>query len=299
MKEQTLATRRRGVLRRNLSGWLLMLPGLILFGFFVWEPLLESIRLSLYQTQGVNLVKFVGFENYLKVFRNPDFLPALRNTFLYTFYSLLIGFLVPMVIALLINEAVRMKGLFRVAVYFPNIMPGLAAVFAWLFIFRPTGTGALNSVLHLFGAAPQPWLQDPKLTIPLIIITLTWKGAGATALIYLAGISGINRELYEAATIDGAQIFARVRYITLPGIWNLARTMLVLQIIAVFQIFYEPLVLTDGGPNNASITLMQLVYSYAFDHFKYSSASALSVVVFAILLVLTFLQGRIGKERED
>lgn len=290
---------KRGKFKSNISGWLLMLPSLVLFGFFVWEPLLESIRLSLFQTKNMQLIKFAGFQNYIDVFKNPDFLPAVRNTFLYTLYSLIIGFFAPMIIALLINETLRMKGFFRVSVYFPNIMPGLATVFMWLYIFRPGDTGALNLLLSHIGIGPQPWLDNPLLTIPLIIVTLTWKGAGATALIYLAGITGINRDLYEAATIDGAGIWNRIRFITLPGIFNLARTMLILQIIAVFQIFYEPLVLTNGGPNNASISLMQLVYRYAFEKFNYSRASALSVIIFVILMILTFLQGKLTKERED
>lgn len=298
MKKQA-NTLTRGRLKNDFSGWLLMLPSLVLFAFFVWEPLGESIRLSLFQTRNMQLINFAGFTNYLRVFNHPDFLPAIKNTFVYTIYSLLIGFFFPMIIALLINEAVRMKGFFRVSTYFPNIMPGLATVFMWLFIFRPGQTGALNILISKLGINPQSWLDNPQMTIPLIIITLTWKGAGATALIYLAGITGISKELYEAATIDGAKIWERVRHITLPGIFNLARTMLILQIIAVFQIFYEPLVLTNGGPNNASVSLMQLVYTYAFEKFDYSKASALSVIIFVILLALTFLQGKVTKERED
>lgn len=285
-------------LKRNFSGWGLMLPSLVLFAFFLWLPLAESLRLSVYHTRGMTTEKFVLFQNYISVFKSPDFLPALKNTFTYTLFSLIIGFFIPIIMALFINETVRAKGIFRVSTYTPNIVPGLATTFMWLYIFSPSQTGALNLLVKLFGLPASQWLGDPHLTIVLIVITLTWKGAGATALIYLAGISSISREQFEAAVIDGAGIFARVRYITAPGIYNLARTLLILQIISVFQIMYEPLVMTNGGPNDASISLMQLVYRYAFDKFQYDKASAVSAIIFALLLILTFAHNKLIKEKE-
>jgi multiple sugar transport system permease protein len=283
---------------RNLSGWLIMLPSVILFVFFMWEPLIESIRLSLYQAQGMRLVKFIGLKNYTDVFQHPDFMPAMRNTFAYTFWSLGIGFMVPIVLAVFINEIRRGKSFFKLSVYMPNIVPGLAMVLMWRFIFRPGGTGVLNILLGKMGVAPQLWLTNPHWTIPLIVITLTWKGAGATTLLYIAGLQGIDPELYEAAIIDGAGLWKRIRYITLPNIYNLARTLLILQILAVFQILYEPLVMTNGGPNNASISIMQLVFKFAFERFDYPKAASVSVIISIILMILTVLYFRINKRKE-
>jgi multiple sugar transport system permease protein len=285
--------------RKDLTGWLIMLPTILLFAFFVWEPLLESVRLSMYTAKGIRLEAFVGFENYIRVLKHPDFLSAFTNTFKYIAWSLIIGFFVPIFIAVLISETVHLKSFFRVGVYFPNVVPGLATVLMWGYFFRPGNTGVLNILLHKIGIASQIWLTNPLLTIPLIVITMTWKGAGSTSLIYMAGISNINPELYEAATIDGAGILQRMRFITLPSIFSLGKTLLILQIIAVFQILYEPLVMTNGGPNNASISIMQLVYNYAFRDFNYPMAAALSVMICIVLVALSGLYFKLTASKED
>jgi len=290
--------KKHGFKRKDLAGWLIMLPTLILFAFFVWEPLLESVRLSLYKANGIRLEKFIGLDNYIQVLRHPDFLASFKNTFSYILWSLIIGFLVPIIIALLITETVHLKSFFKVGVYFPNIMPGMAMVMMWGFFFRPGKTGVLNILLAKIGLDPMVWLTNPKLTIPLIVLTMTWKGAGATSLIYMAGINSINSELYEAATLDGAGILQRIRYITLPNIFSLGKTLLILQIIAVFQILYEPLVMTNGGPNNASISVMQLVYNYAFRDFNYPAAAALSVMMCIVLIILSGLYFKFTKSKE-
>ena len=285
-------------LHNTISAWLIMLPGLVLFAFFVWEPLLESIRLSLYTAKGINLIDFVGLKNYDSVIHHPDFLPAIRNTFLYTFWSILIGFLIPILMATLITETVHMKSFFRVGVYFPNIMPGLATVMMWVYLFRPGKTGVFNILMSTIGISPFDWLANPAWTIPLIVVTMTWKSAGSTALIYMAGMSSINPELYEAATIDGASPWNRFCHISLPSIFGLGKTLLILQLISVFQILYEPLVMTNGGPNNASISVMQLVFRYAFEDFNYPMAASLSVIICIILVFLTAIYFKVTKEKE-
>lgn len=276
-----------------------MFPTLILFAFFVWVPLIGSVRLSLYNAQGIRLQEFVGFENYIRVFKHPDFLAAFRNTFVYIFWSLILGFWVPIIMAALISEVANFKNAFRVGVYFPNIIPGLATSLIWGFFFRPGPTGVLNILLGKIGINPLVWLTNPRLTIPLIVLTMTWKSAGSTALIYMAGMSNISSDLYEAATIDGATPFKRFLHITMPSILSLGKTLLILQIIAVFQILYEPLILTNGGPNNASISIMQLVYNYAFRDFKYPMAASLSVLICIVLVILTVVYFRITKTSND
>ncbi len=290
--------KRNAIIRRDVAGWLIMLPTIILFAFFVWEPLLESVRLSLYTAKGIRLQEFVGIDNYLQVLKHPDFMHALTNTFKYILWSLIIGFVAPIIIAILITETVHLKGLFKIGVYFPNIMPGMAMVMMLSYFFRPGNTGVLNILLSKIGVEPMMWLTNPKLTIPLIVITLTWRGAGATAFLYIAGINGISSELYEAATLDGAGIRQRIRYITLPNIFSLGKTLLILQIIAVFQILYEPLVMTNGGPNNASISIMQLVYNYAFRDFNYPAAASLSVMMCIVLIILSGLYFKITKSKD-
>ncbi len=291
--------KRKSFKKRDLLGWLVMLPTLLLFAFYVWEPLLENVRLSMFSAIRYELQEFVAFDNYIKVINNPDFIAAFKNTFSYTLWSLVIGFLVPIALGILISETVRFKGLFRVGIYFPNIVPGLATVWIWSFFFNPGKTGVLNIILSKFGIDPQLWLTNPHWTIPLIIITLTWKSAGATALIYMANISGISPDLYEAATIDGAGIRQRIRHITLPSVFSLAKTLLLLQIISVFQILYEPMVMTNGGPNNASISLMMLMYRYAFRDFDFPAGAALSVMICIVLIILSGIYTAATKKKED
>ncbi len=285
--------------RRDLAGWLIMLPSILLFTFFVWEPLLENIRLSFSTAKMYTVTGFAGLSNYIAVINDVDFKAAFFNTFKYTFWSLLIGFCVPIIMGILISETVHLKGLFRVGVYFPNIMPTLATIWIWNYFFLPGPTGVLNIILGKFGIEPSVWLNNPKWTIPLIIIIMTWKSAGSTALIYMASISGISPDLYEAATIDGASIWQRVIHITLPSLKGMIKTMLILQIISVFQIMYEPMILKNGGPNNASISLMMLMYRYGYRDYNVPKAAAVSVLVCLILIVLSGVYMKATKERDD
>ena len=241
--------------KRDLLGWLVMLPTIILFTFFVWEPLLENVRLSFCTAKMYTVTGFAGFDNYNQVIHDVDFKAAFFNTFKYTFWSFLIGFIVPIIMGILISETVHLKGLFRVGIYFPNIMPTLATIWIWSYFFLPGPTGVLNIILGKFGIEPSVWLNNPKWTIPLIIITMTWKSAGSTALIYMANISGISPDLYEAATIDGATIWQRICHVTLPSLKGIIKTMIILQFISVFQILYEPMIFKNGGPNDAYVPL--------------------------------------------
>jgi len=286
--------------KQQLTSWLIMLPGIALFAFFLWGPLLQSVRMSLYRTRNIELVRFVGLDNFISIFKREEFHQALFNTFSYTFWSLLIGFLIPILMALVIGETVRGKGFFRTAAYVPNILPGLAAILLWTAFFSAESTGVINILLGQLGMERTAFLSEANLVIPIIVLTATWKGAGATALIYMAGLSGINPELYEAATIDGAGIMKRVRHITLPAIFSLGSTMLILQIISIFQIMYEPLVLTKGGPDNASLSLMLLMWRYAFGGtMDFGRASAVAVIISVILLIFTVLYTIVNRRKTD
>lgn len=162
-KKKSINLRALGVVKKNLSGWLIMAPSLLLFIFFIWEPLIESVRLSLYSAQGIRTVKFIGLQNYFDVFQHPDFMPAIQNTISYTLWSLLIGFVTPIILAIVINEMVHAKSLFRVGTYFPNVVPGLATVLMWGFILKPGRTGVLNIFLSKIGVAPMEWLSNQSL----------------------------------------------------------------------------------------------------------------------------------------
>ena len=184
MKNGRIIKKRTGNIFTDLKSWLIMLPGLILMTFFVWAPLLESIRMSLYKTENIELVEFIGLKNFVYVISKSNFKQALFNTFSYTFWSLLIGFFLPIVLAIIIGETTRGRGFFRTAAYLPNMLPGLAVILLWSSFFSGERSGVLNILLVKLGVAPQTYLTRADLVVPIIIVIATWKGAGATANIH-------------------------------------------------------------------------------------------------------------------
>ncbi|HHV99837.1 MAG TPA: sugar ABC transporter permease [Clostridiaceae bacterium] len=283
-------------IKLNTAAWLLLIPSLISFIIIVWMPMISGIVLSFFETKGYDAVKFVGLRNFIDVIQDSEFKSTLLNTVSYTVWSLIIGFLFPIFVGILLNEMIHLKAFFKFSVYFPTIVPGIACSLLWSFMFDPGKGGLLNSLLAQLGLPQSSWLQNPKLTIPLIVTTMTWKGFGGTSLIYLASLQGINQELYEASIIDGASVVQRIRYITLPQIANIILLMLIMQIIGVFQVMAEPLTMTDGGPNNASTSLMLQSYFYAFRYFRADKSMALGVITFVMLALLTVIYQLFSKK---
>lgn len=283
---------------REWSSWLLIVPTLFFFFFFAWQPLFQGFVLSFFRTEGFKGVEWHGLQNYISVIQNSAFQQTLVNTFMYVLWSLVIGFFVPIVTAIVINEMRHWAPVFRFSVYFPSMVPGIAAAMMWMFLFNPGEGGVLNMLLQAIGLPMQEWLQDRDMTIMLIVMTLTWRSFGGTTLLYLASLQGINNDLYEAASIDGAGIWRKFISITLPQIAPMISLMLILQISGVFQIFNEPLVMTEGGPSNASMTLMLQSYFYAFRYFEAGHSLALGVVTFVILMLLTVVYFKLQKKFE-
>lgn len=285
-------------IKRDFTSWLILLPGLLLFVFFVWMPLLSNVRLSFYNTLGFQPIEFVGLDNYVAVLNDPLFVQALLNTLSYTIWSIIIGFVLPIGMALVLNEVVHFKGFFKTSLYIPNIIPGIASVIMWTFLMDPAPGSLFNSILNTFGFENSLWLDSPTLVIPLIVFSMTWKGAGATMLIYYAALQTIDSQQYEAAIIEGASIGKRIRYVTIPAILPNIRILFILQIIAVFQVFYEPWVMTDGGPLNKSISLLQLIYRYAYGGtlIEADKAAALGVMISLVLILLTSLYLKSSKK---
>ncbi|UUZ93623.1 sugar ABC transporter permease [Paenibacillus sp. P25] len=283
---------------RDIPSWSLIAPSLLFFIVFHWRPLVSGVILSFFETKGYNAVRFNGLQNYIDVVSNSVFQQTVINTFMYVFWSLVLGFSVPIVVAIMINEMRHWRPFFKFAVYFPGMVPGIAGAPLWMFMFDPGPGGLLNMLLDKLGMPPSEWLQNSALTIPLIILTLTWRAFGGTVILYLASLQGVNHELYEAATLDGAGIWKRIRHITIPQISPIIGILLILQIIGVFQLLYEPLTMTEGGPNNASMSLMLQSYHYAFRYFEAGRSLAVGVITFIILAVMTVIYFRLSKRSE-
>lgn len=285
--------------RKNWVAWLLILPALLCLYFKIVRPQIYGIIWSFADMQGYTVKGFAGFDNYLRVFNDKTFLKILWNTVQYVFWSLVVGYALPILIAVLLNEVVHLRGFFRISVYLPSVLPGVGVMLMWYLIFYPDASGLLNSILATVGMEPYTWLQDEKWVIFYIVLTMTWSGCGATAIYYFASLQGVNRELYEAAIVDGAGVFRRFCTVTFPHISGIALLFLVKQIIGVFSVMEQPMQMTDGGPNNASMTLGLLAYKHGFISMRPQLAMAVGNVMFIILLIFTLFYFKLNKKVED
>lgn len=282
------ATRRRINWRKQGVAYLFLLPALIVFTLVTWYPILSTI---LYSFQKVNVAGFqgwVGFSNYVRMFGNPIFYKAWENTIVYVLLSLVMGAMVPIALALIINEMRGLSAFFQTIVYLPTLIPIAVGLIVWRQIYSPSG-GILNSLLKLINIAPQRWLQDPLLAKPALIVIMTWIGAGGATLLYLYALREISSDIFEAAELDGFSVFQRIRYIALPLLRSRIQIMLVLQIITVAQVFTEPFVLTNGGPASSTTSPVLEIYNIAFTRTDFGLASAWGVSMLVALSVFSIL----------
>jgi len=281
--------------KKDWSAWILILPAILCIYLFVLRPQIMGTYWSFFDMRGYKVESFVGLENYKTVIRDTQFFKTLWNTCQYVLWSLVIGFCLPIIVAVILNELVHMRNTIRFCVYFPAVLPGVAVALLWYLMYYPDQGGLLNMIGSWFGMEPYVWLQDARWTIAFIVISMTWNGCGSTAIYYFASLQGVNRELYEAAIIDGAGFFRRFFTVTLPHISGVALLFLVRQIIGVFSIMEQPMQMTDGGPNGASNTLGLLAYKYGFVNIQPQYAMAVGVIMFLILMVFTIFYFRLNK----
>ena len=300
--QKATADSRRGISRvfmRNLSGWTLILPSILLFILLVWRPIVIGIGYSFFRLQGFEPVEFVGFKNFSDVLTDTNFIQTLWNTLRYVLWSLVIGFPLPFICAIMLNEMIHAQGYFKVTTYLPVIIPSVATCLIWKMVYLDGSGGLLNMIRYFFGLEPMSWLSDKSLAIPLIVVSMSWNGFGSTMIMYLATLQGINQELYEAARLDGAGFFGRIRHVLFPHMRGLLLLMLVRQVIGVFNVTEQPLTMTGGGPNGASMSLGLTNYYYAFKYGQYDKSLALGVITFLLLLVLTFIYFGLDKQIEE
>ena len=284
-------------LRQDFSAWLLIIPSILLFSFVIWRPIFIGFIYSFFKLRGFSPVKFVGLKNYIDVMSDTNFITVLLNSAKYVFWAVIIGFPMPFIIALMLNEMVHFKGLFKISVYLPVVVPAIATYMIWYYLYLPGNSGVLNLILSKIGIPAQEWLQDKNKVIPLLIITSTWHGFGSQTLVYLAGLQGINTELYEACKIDGGGFFTRIRVVVFPFMRGILLLLLIRLMIQIFQILEMPLVMTSGGPNGASLSMGLQSYKYAFEYGQMDKSMAMGVITFLILICLTFIYAKAEKNK--
>lgn len=283
--------------RANRFGWwglVFLLPALLSFGYFSWWPILRGLALSLQETNLVDPARWVGLENFRHVLDDPLLATAVLNTLKFGALGVAIGFPLPVLLALAMSELRRWGGVFRVLVYLPVVIPPVVSVLLWKFFYDPDH-GLFNAALGHLGLGPLSWLQTTSGALPSLVLLIVWEGAGGTVLLYLAALSAVPTELYEAAEVDGASIRRRIWHVTLPQLRGLMLVLLLLQIIGTLQIFTEPFVMTDGGPENSTVTVLYLIYRNAFVSGDFGSAAALSVLLALVLAVLSAVYLRLTR----
>ena len=272
-------------------------PNLVLLTVFVYKPLVEGVRLSFYNWDLISPTKtWVGFDNYSNYFQNETNRYIIRNTLVFMASAVAGTMSIGLALALLLNQQLRCRAVARTVLFAPYVVSGAAVGIIWLFVFDPR-FGFVASVFDRLGRSSPNWYQDPNYAMPMVIVAYIWKNLGYAVVIYIAGLQTIPRELYEAARVDGAGTFSRFVHVTLPMLSPVTFFLLVTTIIGSMQAFDIIQVMTQGGPLDATKTMVYQVYDEAFVRFHVGSASAVATVLFVFLLVVTVLQIRFIERR--
>lgn len=284
-------------IRKYGPGYLFLVPAIVLFVLFLWLPIIKGFLFSFENVDFVKGNTFVGLDNYRTVFQDSTIGESIKNTLYYMGLCLVIGFWVPIVFAVAISEIRRGQGIVRVMAYLPNVIPIVVLYGLWRWIYDPVGP--INAALQWLGLDPVLFMTDPKWSMASLVIMETWQSFGSAMLIYLAAVLSIPKDWYEAAEIDGAGVWARIRHITLPSIKGLIGLLLIMQLIATSQGYQSQLAMLDGGPVNATMTYGLKIVKYAFTNLNYGVASAMGVLMFIVLGLLAVVQFRLSSRGDS
>ena len=275
-----------------------LLPLLIAFGVFSWWPIARAVVMSFQRTNLVAPPQWIGGQNFANVLSDPLLGTAVVNTLVFAGLALLLGYPIPLVVAVLMSEVRRARGLYSALAYLPVIVPPVVAALLWKFFYDASPTGVFNTILGAVGIPPQPWLQDQLTAMPSLVLFATWSAAGGTVIIYLAALVSVPPELYDAAEVDGAGVWRKVWHVTLPQLRGVLFVTLILQIIGTAQVFLEPFLFTGGGPANSTMTILLLIYKYAFQNSlggDYGAATALSLMLAVVLALFSLVYFRLTR----
>lgn len=270
------------------AGYLCIAPWLVSFIVLTAGAMLFGLMLAFFETDLLSEFTFVGLRNFGSLFTDDLFKKSLYNTAYYTFTTVPLSTLSAFVMALILNQGVWGQGIFRTIYYLPSVVSGVAVSIIWIWLFSPQN-GIINAFLAIFGISPGPrWFYSEQWAMPGLIIMSLW-GVGGAMLIYLAGLQGIPKELYEAVDIDGAGPFRRLINITVPLMTPTIFFNVIMNIIGSFQVFTSAFIATQGGPNNATLTLVLYLYRKGFQQFRFGYASTVSWALMVIILLFTAL----------
>ena len=282
--------------RRNAGAWGFLIGAVLCFSFFSWYPIVREFIMSFQKPVYGGGYAFAGWSNYLRIFHDPTFWQAWRNTLEFTVLALALGFVVPFVVAIVLNELRHARGYLRALVYLPVMLTPASALLLFAYFYNPQ-YGLFDDILHFLHLPTSQWVFQPgtgffSVAMLSVVIASTWMNMGSATLIYLAALQSIPGELYEAAELEGAGILRRIRHVTIPQTRLILTLLLMLQVVATMQMFIESFVLTNGGGGVGDNTqsVVMLIYQYAFamsGASNYNSASALGVILMVVLAVFS------------
>ena len=271
----------------RLAGWLFASPWPLGFILFTAAPMLGSLGLTFFRWNLISPPTFVGVHNYSRLLHDGMVAHSLLVTTLYAVLSVPTQLIVALFLATLLHQRIRAKSFFRTVLYIPVVISGVAVALLWEWIFAPQ-VGLLNTILSWLGISGPAWLGNPSTALIALAIMSLW-GCGGSVVLFLAGLQGVPSDLLDAAKVDGATPFRSFKYITMPLLSPLVLYVFVTQLIGALQTFTQPYVMTQGGPDNATMFYMLYLYQSAFQSFRIGYASALAWLLFIYILLLTAL----------
>ncbi|MFN7251901.1 MAG: carbohydrate ABC transporter permease [Anaerobacillus sp.] len=285
--------------RGPLTPFLFLLPGCVILGAFIFYPMLQAIWLSFTDYNMIQDANFIGIDNYTKLFNDDLFWKVLGQTFLYLIFVVPALVIIPIFIAILVNQPLKGISFFRSAYYVPVVTSMVVVGIMWKWVYADTGV--LNYLLESAGIINSPvyWLTSTSTSIFAVMAVTVWKGLGYYMVIYLAGLQSIPSHLYEAAKIDGANKWKQIIHITIPLLMPSIMIVTIMSSISAMKVFEEIYVMTGGGPLNSSKTLVFYIYQEAFEKLQMGYASAAGVVLFLITLVLSIINIKFMSKKED
>ncbi len=289
MKNLQPKPRKRVTFFDRIEPYLYLAPALLVFLCFTYIPLVITVYMSFTNWDMITKPKFVGMRNYIRMFNDKNFRIALKNTAVFTLGIVPSQMALALLTAVLLNAKIKLRNFFRGVFFLPVIVPITVAATVWMFIFSPS-YGVLNYLLGKFGMPAIGWLSDPKTALPSLMILAVWQNFGYFTVIFLSGLQSIPGELLEAAELDGANNWQRFWHITFPLLGPSTFLVMIMSIIGGFQVYQTVVLTTEGGPAGSTNVIVFQIYRTAFEYLKMGYASAMAVMLFIILFLLTLFQ---------